>query len=273
MSPPAFLRMAPLKEAHEKYVPGLHFLIRENGARTIIAGRPGSGKSVLTQNLFRENGPLYRKFDNCFLIIPQNSLQSVKDHPFMGHDKVYHDIHDLSSIMHKLQEKKKAYIAYQEYLKELKAWQSRKRKRSRYEDEEDGEDEPPPPPVEKAELEYSVLVIDDFGPVLKETDVDRVLKDFCSRSRHLMCQIFIVCQDYLQLSMPCRKLLSHCVLFSPSNRAWDRFTEEQLLQDRHQAHRLRRMVFDQPYNTLVVDEEKKLYKNFEPIDEDVHGFN
>lgn len=267
--------MQPLKEAHDKYVPGLsQFLIRENGARVIIAGRPGSGKSVLTQNLFREHGPLYKKFDNCFLVIPENSFQSVKGHPFECHDKVYFSIDALPGIIERLQEKKRKYFEYQKYLKAYREWKERVKKRKRkYMDNDEYEEEPPPNPVEPAELEYSVLIVDDFGPVLKETRIDRILKDFCSRSRHLMCQIYIICQDYLQLSMPCRKLLSHAILFSPSNRAWERFTEEQLVQDRHQAQTLRRLVFDAPYNTLLVDEAKHIYKNFEPIDEHAHGLD
>lgn len=278
--PPSFLSVKPLKEAHEKYVPGLNFLIRDNGARVIIAGRPGSGKSVLTQNLFREGGPLYQKFDNAFLVIPQNSFESVEGHPFQGHERVYHEIEALPGIIQQLMDKKTAYFNYKNYLKELKEWKERQRrratkKRKRNEDDEgdDGEDDPPPPEVEPAELEYSVLIIDDFGPQLKTKLNDDMLKKVFSRSRHLMCQVYVVCQDYLQMSMMCRKLLSDAILFSPSNRAWERFTEEQLLQDSKQAHRLRRYVFDAPYNTLLVDEEKNIYKNFERIDEAAHGFD
>lgn len=255
--------MTPLKEAHDKYVPGLNFLIRENGARIIVAGRPGSGKSVLVQNLFRDHGPLYKKFDNCFIIIPENSLQSVEDHPFQGHDKIYHDIYDLTKVVDILKKKKSQYMAYKEYQEKLKLWKERQKKRKWNDDD----DEPPPNPVEPARLEYSVLVIDDFGPKLKEHEIDRILKDFCSRSRHLMCQVYIICQDYRQLSMTCRKLLSHCILFAPGNQSWDVFVEEQLLEDKKEARALRRYVFNEPYNTLLVDEEKKLYKNFELIQE------
>lgn len=254
--------MPPLKEAHEKYVPGINFLVRENGARVIIAGRPGSGKSVLTQNLIRPGGPLYRKFDNCFLVIPENSLQSVKDHPFQGHDKVYHDVLDIVKVKDILKEKKSKYLAYEEYRKQYQEWKARNKKR-KYEDD-DGSD-PPPPEVEPASLEYSLLIIDDFGNRLKEMEVDRHLQEFFSKSRHLMCQVYVVCQEYLQLSKMNRKLLSHCILFAPSNQAWEMFTEEQLLEDKKEATQIRRKVFDQMYNTLTVDEEKCLYKNFERI--------
>lgn len=273
-----FLKFPPLKEAHDKHVPGLQFHISQNGARIIIAGRPGSGKSVLVQNMFREGGPLHQKFDNCYLIIPNNSFLSVKDHPFQGHERVYHDIEALPTVMQELKEKKEAYFKHKKYLEELKAWKQRQKARkrnARKEGEEDPEqnDDPPPPEVDPAKLEYSVLIIDDFGPQLKDTDTDKLLKLFFSRSRHFMCQVYVVCQDYLQMSMTCRKLLSDCVIFSPSNRAWERFTEEQLLQDNKQAHKLRRYVFDEPYNTLLVDEEKHVYKNFERIDEGAHGFD
>jgi nucleoside-triphosphatase THEP1 len=270
----SFLSVPPLKEAHDKHVPGLNFQITENGARILIAGRPGSGKSVLVQNLFRENGPLYQKFDNCYLIIPHNSLLSVEKHPFEGHERVYHTIDSLGKVMEELQEKKEAYFQYKKYQKELASWKQRQktRKRKKGEEEEDTND-PPPGEVEPAKLEYSVLIIDDFGPQLKDTEVDKLLKKFFSRSRHFMCQVYVVCQDYLQMSMTCRKLLSHCILFSPSNRAWERFTEEQLLQDKAQAQKLRRYAFDAPYNTLMVDEEKHLYKNFEKIDEAALGLD
>lgn len=271
-TPTSFLKIPPLKEAHDKYVPQLQFVIKENGARTIIAGRPGSGKSVLTQNLFREGGPLYQRFDNAYLIIPHNSFLSVENHPFKDHERVYHTIDSLARVMEDLNEKKEAFFRYDEYKKELKAWKARQKLRSKTEKDEDGTD-PPPPEVEPAELEYSCLIIDDFGPQLKDHEIDRMLKLLFSRSRHFMCQVYVVCQDYLQMSMTCRKLLSHAILFSPSNRAWERFTEEQLIQDKKQALRLRRMVFDAPYNTLAVDEEKHIFKNFEQIDEATHGLD
>ena len=259
--------MKPLKEAHDKYVPGLHFLVKENGARVIIAGRPGSGKSVLAQNFFRPGGPLYQKFDNCYLIIPQNSFGSVDEHPFKGHDKVYHEITDLVTVMDELNRKKRMYLQYQEYLEKLKQWRNRQRNRKRKgeDTEQDDDSDPPPEKVEPAKLEYSVLLIDDFGPMLKEREIDLRLKDFFSRSRHLMCQIYVLCQDYLQLNKTCRKLLSHSILFAPSNMAWEIFTEEQLLESKKEAMLLRRRVFNEKYNTLAVDEEKCLYKNFAKI--------
>ena len=257
-----FLHMKPLKEAHDKYVPGLSFLVKENGARVIVAGRPGSGKSVLTQNFFRPGGPLYQKFDNCYLIIPQNSFGSVDEHPFKGHDKVYHEITDIVTVMDDLNRKKRAYLAYQEYLEKLKQWRNRQKKRKRTDGDDVDDSDPPPEKVEPAKLEYSVLVIDDFGPMLKERDIDLRLKDFFSRSRHLMCQVYVLCQDYLQLNKTCRKLLSHSILFAPSNMAWEVFTEEQLLESKKEAMVLRRRVFNEKYNTLAVDEEKCLYKNF-----------
>lgn len=85
-APTNFLKFTPLKEAHDKHVPNLNFNISENGSRVLIAGRPGSGKSVLVQNMFRDKGPLYQKFDNCYLIIPHNSFLSVENHPFEGHE-------------------------------------------------------------------------------------------------------------------------------------------------------------------------------------------
>lgn len=271
-----FLHLTPLKEAHEKYVPDLQpFLIAENGARVLIAGRPGSGKSVLTQNLFREEGPLCHKFDNCFLVIPENSFLSVPDHPFKGHDKVYHDLNSITSIMSRLHEIKQKYFEYQEYLKKYKAWKARQRLRKRKYGNDDGDagddNDPPPAEVKPAKLEYSVLVIDDFGPQLQEKAHKLLLRRLFSRSRHFMCQVYVICQEYLQLDMTCRKMLSHTLLFNPSNMAWERFVREQLLQDENEAHRIRNFVFDGPYQTLLVDEPKNLYKNFERIELDSSG--
>lgn len=272
-----FLNLVPLKESHEKYVPGLKpFLISENGARVLIAGRPGSGKSVLVQNLFREEGPLYQKFDNCFLVIPENSFLSVPQHPFKNHDKVYHDLNSITSIMSQLHEIKQKYFEYQEYLKELREWKARQRSRKRKygkgegsEDEED--DDPPPPEVEKAKLEYSVLVIDDFGPQLQEKAHKLLIRRLFSRSRHFMCQVYIICQEYLQMDMTCRKMLSHTILFNPSNMAWERFVREQLIEDEKEAHAIRNFVFREPYATLMVDESKHLYMNFQKIQFDQQG--
>ena len=88
-------RIKPVKEIMNIYIDGIDTnLPNRNGFIYALIGSPGTGKSSLLLSLFRDKNYYKKKFNNLYLITPENSFTSVINHPFKNHTKVYHDLNE-----------------------------------------------------------------------------------------------------------------------------------------------------------------------------------
>ena len=86
-------QIKPVKEIMSIYIEGINPNIpNRNGFIYVLIGSPGSGKSSLLLSLFRSRNYYKNKFNHIYLITPESSFLSVKDHPFENHAKVYHEL-------------------------------------------------------------------------------------------------------------------------------------------------------------------------------------
>lgn len=195
-------------------------LPNRNGFIYALIGGPGSGKSSLLLSLFRSRHYYKKKFTNIYLIIPENSFTSVVDHPFEGHDKVYHDLNEsiLENIYEELMDIKKECLE---------------------------EDLP---------LEGSCLIIDDFASELKNSSLITMLKRFCTKSRHLSCSIIFTLQAYNLFPLVLRKMLTNISLFKPKNKSEVESIRKELINlSDNDTNELFNYVFDKEYNHLDID--------------------
>jgi hypothetical protein len=262
-----------VKEVMDKYVPDIDLGLNvpcKNGVRCCITGNPGSGKSNLLLNLFDK---IYRgKFDNIYYFCPASSIESVFDHPFKNHDKVFNELNAgiINGIAGELETKKQAYS---DYLDKMKERAGKKKKRPMKKsfllfpsgDDSDESDEE----IEPVELEYSCIIIDDMAGDLKNNkELIRALKKFLIRTRHLMCCFFITLQSYYLMEKQLRKLMNHAIMFKPTNNAeWVSFCKENLAFCESDSLKLHDYVFDQPYKHMDIDlESGEVFENFNKLD-------
>jgi ABC-type dipeptide/oligopeptide/nickel transport system ATPase subunit len=195
-------------------------LPNRNGFIYGIIAPPGGGKTSLLLSLFRSKHYYKKKFTNVYLITPENSFISVLDHPFEGHDKVYHDLNEetLQNIYDELMESKKECI---------------------------DEDIP---------IENSCLIIDDFASELKNINLITMLKRFCTKSRHLSCCIIFTLQAYNLFPLVLRKMLTNITLFKPKNKVEVESIRRELINmNQDDTNELLNYVFDEEYNHLDID--------------------
>ena len=205
---------------------------RRNGAIYLISGAAGSGKSSYMLSLFRSRKLYRNKFHHVYYFCPMSSFLSVKNSPFNGHDKVFHELtaDALYGIISELEERK--------------------------EEHEEGED-----------FELSCLIIDDFANDLKNKDIEKALTNLLIRTRHLNTVVIITTQAYNLVPMKLRKMVTFASVYKPRTVAeWNSVAGELLKYDREDAQKIYDYVFSEPYTHLDIDAfTDKFYKNNNPL--------
>lgn len=222
-------KQKPIKEVMDIYIPDIaDGISRRNGMIYLLVGSGGSGKSSLLLSSFKKGGAYHRKFHNIYYFCPSSSFDSVKDHPFEKHDKVFHEIS--LDILNELNDE----------LVKIK---------------EENEDEEP---------EYNCVIIDDFANDLKDKGIQKALNSMLIKARHLNTSFMITLQSYLYMPKILRKQITYCTIFRPRNsEEWETLRKEVLQMNENDAKKIFDYCFNEPYQHLDVDTfENKFYKNF-----------
>jgi hypothetical protein len=221
----------PIKEIMSLYIEGINPNIpNRNGFIYALIGSPGSGKSSLLLSLFRSKNYYKNKFNHIYLITPESSFLSVKNHPFEKHGKVYHELNSeiLENIYNELVEIKKDCID------------------------------------NNFEFEHACIVIDDFASDLKDKELIKSLKQLLIKSRHIGCSFIFTLQAYNLFPLVLRKLLTNISLFKPKNKIELESVRKELINlNEQETIDLMNYVFDKEYNHLDIDtNNNSLRKNF-----------
>jgi ABC-type dipeptide/oligopeptide/nickel transport system ATPase component len=221
----------PVKEIMSLYIDGINKNIpNRNGFIYALIGSPGSGKSSLLLSLFRSRNYYKNKFNHIYLITPESSFISVKNHPFEKHGKVYHELNSeiLDNIYNELAEIKKDCLE------------------------------------NEFEFEHACIIIDDFASDLKDKELIKSLKQLLIKSRHIGCSFIFTLQAYNLFPLVLRKLLTNISLFKPKNKIELESVRKELINLNEQdTTDLMNYVFDKEYNHLDIDtNNNNLRKNF-----------
>ena len=197
---------------------------------TGILGRPGSGKTSMLVSLLtgKKEHRIFRKvFDHILLIMPPHSIASMTKNPFKNHSKEkIYDELNLSSIS------------------------------DIYDKLETSTDE----------NETTLLIMDDVGSSLKNSDIQTIMKKIIFNRRHLKVHIIILVQSFLSLHKEIRKLFSNIIVYKPSKVEMENLMNEEFEMDKHLALQLMNYVFINKHDFLFLNvESQKIYKDFDEI--------
>lgn len=197
----------------------------------VIAGAPGSGKSSLALGLLLTKGEsrVYRKvFHNVIVIMPLHSMHSLKKNTFENHDP--------SKTFHEINNEnlEKVYAMVKGFAEEEK---------------------------------NSLIVIDDMTADLKNTENLKFLMMLINNRRHLRLSLWFLVQSYISIPLSLRKVISHLVMFKPSNKKeYLALFEELLHLPRHIADAVTRHTFKHRHDFLVVDiASGTMFRNFNKL--------
>ena len=209
-------------------------LPHRNGFIYALTGSGGSGKSSLLLSMFKSTKFYRKKFDNIYLFTPRSSFLSVEDHPFLNHEKVFHELttNTLSNIYNELNELKENSIN------------------------------------EATAIENSCIIIDDYANALKDNDLSLYLNKMIIKARHLSCCFIFTLQSYYLLPLILRKQITNTSIFRPKNKKeWTTICDELLNLDKKYHIQLFDYIFNAPYNHLDLDTlNSNIYKNFNKLE-------
>lgn len=220
----------PIKEIMSIRIPDIiDGIPNRNGSIWLVSGSGGSGKTNLLLSMFKSKGLYKNKFSNIWLIVPESSFTSVEKHPFIGHDRIYHEL--TAELLESI-------------FKQLCAIK-----------EESMEDD---------EFQYNCVIIDDFANVLKDKNIQIQLNKMLIKARHLCtCFIFLI-QSYYYFPKQLRKQITNFTCFKPKSYAeWETICKEVFDMTKVDALTLFHYVYDEAYAHLDVDTVENIYyKNF-----------
>ena len=191
-------------------------------------GRPASGKTSMLFSLFKDKRCLKKTWNNIILVMPRQSLDSMKSSSNIFKDideeKLYDDLVDIDVI----REQVKAYAS-------------------------DGES--------------SVIIIDDQMTKLKDKGIERILADIVANRRHYKTSIIILTQIYERVPLKLRKLVNVLfMMHKPSKKEFTMMMDEQLEYNEDVAHSLFKLGYNKPYDWIMIDvPSQKIFNNFNQI--------
>lgn len=243
-------KLRPIKEKQDIYIPGIHDknISRRNGMIYLLSGSGGSGKSSLVLSMFKSKDYYRGKFDNIYYFCPACSMDSISNHPFKNHDKVYNDLtvetlveiyNELSTVVEPIEKQKKSV-----FVDEV------------VEDVEEDDSEP--------EIEYNCILIDDFADQLKNVDIQKMLSKMMIKARHIKTAFIFLIQSYYLFPKILRKQITYCSIFKPKNvEEWNSIAKELLHMNKDNGLTLHDYIYNEDYAHLDLDTtNNKIYKNF-----------
>lgn len=243
-------KLRPIKEKQDIYIPGIHDknISRRNGMIYLLSGSGGSGKSSLVLSMFKSKDYYRGKFDNIYYFCPACSMDSISNHPFKNHDKVYNDLtvetlveiyNELSTVVEPIEKQKKS-VFVDEVVQDI----------------EEDDSEP--------EIEYNCILIDDFADQLKNVDIQKMLSKMMIKARHIKTAFIFLIQSYYLFPKILRKQITYCSIFKPKNvEEWNSIAKELLHMNKDNGLTLHDYIYNEDYAHLDLDTvSNKIYKNF-----------
>lgn len=237
-------QLKPIRERQDIYVPNIKDknISRRNGMCYVLTGSGGSGKSSLLLSMIKSKNYYKGIFNNIYYFCPACSMDSIENHPFKNHDKVYNEltIENLENIYKDLTEPEIV-------------------EKKQYKDEEELDSS-----ESEKEIEYSLCIIDDMADMLKEIDIQKYLSKMLIKARHLKLSFVFLIQSYYYFPKLLRKQITYCSIFKPKNvEEWFSISKELLSMNKDNGLTLYNYIYDEPYSHLDLDTvDSKFYKNF-----------
>lgn len=195
---------------------------------TLISGSTGSGKTTWLIQMMKT---IFKKvYHDIFLIMPENSLNSIADK-----DNIFRKHLDPENIYH-------TYDV--DTLTEI------------YEKINEN----------SAEGYYSLLLIDDFGNLLKNKHESKILQSMFLKNRHMRLSVFVLVQNFYQMPKLIREICNNAILFNTNRSMNEKFFTEMMDVKKENFHQLMKLCPTTHDYILVSLKHKAIYNNWNRIE-------
>lgn len=195
-----------------------------------VIGRPASGKTSLAISFITQKKPdIYRKTHHHLIVImPENSINSLKDNPFKKIDpsNIYGDLTDeiIADVYSKISNFSKSD-------------------------------------------EKTILFIDDMTANLKASKfIQETLKKLIYNRRHLKLNIIITAQSFCNIPLDVRKNIQNLILFKPAKKEFELVFDELMENKKDIFLKIMKLTYDVKHNFLFMNvPSQRIFKNFDEI--------
>jgi hypothetical protein len=192
----------------------------------LLIGKPKSGKTSLLVSFFSNPKILRKCFHNIFLIMPSDSVQSLKKNIFEGlpPDQIFDDltVENMESIMDMVRNEDKAF--------------------------------------------NNCLIIDDMAAKLKNNDTLKTMKELVNNRRHLRLSIYFLSQTYFSVPKEIRRLFTNVFVFRTSKTELKTIFDELVEGYDKYLLSISKLVYDKPYQWLFINtDSQRFFKGFDEL--------
>ena len=197
---------------------------------TGIIGKPGSGKTSLLISFLNGRGKekVFKKaFENILLVMPRSSRESMKINIFKDHHQ------------DKMYEELTNETINDIYNKLLSSTELK---------------------------EKTLLILDDVGASLKDSEIQKKLRQIIYNRRHLKVHIVVLLQSYVSIPKELRKMFNNIFMYKPSKVEFENLFEELFETKKHMAQQIMKQAYDKPHQYLMLSvESQRLFKGFDEM--------
>ena len=192
----------------------------------LLIGKPKSGKTSLLISFFNNKQILKKCFHNVFLVMPTDSIQSLKNNIFecLPEEQIFDDltIENMNYIMDILRNEDKKF--------------------------------------------NNCIIIDDMSAKLKNNETLKIMKEMVNNRRHLRLSIYFLSQTYYSVPKEIRRLFTNIIIFKTSKMELKTLFEELVEGYEDYLPHISKLVYDKPYQWLFINtDSQRFFKGFDEI--------
>jgi hypothetical protein len=113
---------------------------------------------------------------------------------------------------------------------------------------------------------YTLLIIDDFQNMFKQTNIEKILQKLILKMRHIRTTTFLLQQNVKSLPRNLRMLVSNYITFDLGKSQMMDLFDESIQLDKNKFQQIMDLGFKQKYDWLLINlRNKNIYAKFDKI--------
>ena len=115
--------------------------------------------------------------------------------------------------------------------------------------------------------ENSLLILDDIGAFLKDSDIQKTLQELVFNRRHLRVSIMLLVQHFMSIPRPIRTMISNMFIFKQSNKkSLETIAQEVMFFSPQESEDLCNTCFCKPHDFLALNiADNRVFHNLDEL--------
>ena len=112
---------------------------------------------------------------------------------------------------------------------------------------------------------FSLLIVDDYGNMMKSKEEAKVMQKMFLKNRHLRLTAFVLCQNFYQMPKNLREITNNCIMFNTNKSQNEKFFNEMFTYKKQDFDDLMKLMPTTHDYLLISLKHKKVYFNWDEV--------